>query len=136
MNSSIDWDQPVQTRNGHSVRILANDLEGDEPVIGVITDSTATQRWRCDGSYLPDGTEHSLDLINVPKTPFFGPDDIGPGTRFRLKRERTTILWPMWVSPWGMCFGDGVTQDWQGVRCHYEVQFPDEEEWGPCENPF
>lgn len=66
---SIDFNKPVQTRDGRKVRILATDAVGGQPVIALVMDNQSLEvvsRYSKDGSYLvskPTGA----DLINVPE---------------------------------------------------------------------
>jgi hypothetical protein len=80
-----------------------------------------------------------MDLINVRSSsgkPPLCPGDVVPGTIFRLRRDPETVLWPMWVSKWGVQLGDGTTHDWAALQCHYEVLFPDSNDWQSCEEQW
>lgn len=70
--SEIDWNKPVQTRDGRKVRVLCTDRVGGlYPVIALVPDEiTGEERVR---SYTIHGTysrQHSdssnMDLVNVP----------------------------------------------------------------------
>lgn len=66
----IDWDKPVQTRDGRSVRILCTDMEGgSDTVAGIVKDTDSgfetAESWRPDGRYFSD--ESPTDLVNVPE---------------------------------------------------------------------
>lgn len=66
----IDWNKPVQTRDGRKVRVLCTDGPGSLPVIGIIEGCETCSCWTLEGvrfkNYSP---EHPTDLINVPEQP-------------------------------------------------------------------
>lgn len=69
--SKLDLTKPVQTRDGHPVRILCTDRKGKYPVVGLVIsnyDDDFIRCWPVSGSYDLDRLQH-LDLINVPPKP-------------------------------------------------------------------
>lgn len=65
----INWNNPVQTKEGKRVRILCTDRKGDQPIIGIITDENGTEwigSWGMDGKYYTGGSPSGRDLVNVP----------------------------------------------------------------------
>ena len=65
---SIDFDKPVQTRDGREVRIYTQ--QGRHPtrvVVGEICvgDVPTVDRWYANGSYFNDGGLADSDLVNV-----------------------------------------------------------------------
>ena len=63
----IDFGKPVQTRNGHAVKIFMTNGDGEYPVLGAYEFHPgrwqATQ-WHSDGIWL-HGTKNELDLVQV-----------------------------------------------------------------------
>lgn len=69
--SKLDLTKPVQTRDGHPVRILCTDRKGKYPVVGLVIsnyDDDFIRCWPVSGIYDLDRLQH-LDLINVPPKP-------------------------------------------------------------------
>lgn len=67
----IDFNKPVQTRDGRKVRILCTDMKGGgDSVAGLINDDgeETTHSWLSDGSFISHKISDSTDLINVPET--------------------------------------------------------------------
>jgi len=67
----IDFDKPLETRDGRKVRIYASDGAGIYPIHGAIFDDDlggwSFESWEADGKYW-DSTEGELwDLVNVKK---------------------------------------------------------------------
>ena len=69
----LDLSKPVQTKRGHPVRILATDVKGPYPIVGIVNSHldypasyieawTLNGRWGCS----PIIGEGAYDLINVP----------------------------------------------------------------------
>lgn len=68
--SKLDLTKPVQTRDGHKVEFIRDDLDDTFPVLGIITLPSGrlrAEKWRRDGSYFSGSGTSSLDLINVPE---------------------------------------------------------------------
>ena len=69
-NKKLDWDKPLQTRNGRKVRIYCRDAGGEYPVHGAIRqkngDKWLPRSWTADGVYAVNH-EDPEDLINVPE---------------------------------------------------------------------
>ena len=65
----LDLTKPVQTRDGHPVRILATDLRSEYPVTGIISHPgyDEVETWTLDGAFV-SSDEHPDDLVNVPET--------------------------------------------------------------------
>lgn len=71
----IDWNKPIQTRDGRPVEILSVKGRGERPVVGymyVLDDEIET--WEADGTYCGDEMKH-LDLVNVPDAPTEGQNN-------------------------------------------------------------
>ena len=67
----LDLSKPVQTRSGHPWRTYATDGRGDRPLHGAYLSDDLwfpTQRTTSGHVYL-DGSNHPLDLVNVPEPP-------------------------------------------------------------------
>ena len=73
MADKLDLTKPVQTRDGRPVRILANDMKADQPVVGVVTNNDGREfvaQWDVSGKfYQRSPHEGPTDLINVPPKP-------------------------------------------------------------------
>jgi len=73
MADKLDLTKPVQTRDGRPVRILANDMKADQPVVGVVTNNDGREfvaQWDVSGKFYQRSThEGPTDLINVPPKP-------------------------------------------------------------------
>ena len=71
--TKLDLTKPVQTRDGRPVRILANDMKTDQPVVGVVTNNDGREflaQWDVSGKfYQRSPHEGPIDLINVPPKP-------------------------------------------------------------------
>jgi len=66
----LDLSKPVQTRDGHEVRIYETNAPGVYPIQGAIV--TSDEEWKITewgkyGEYYEYGKSHDLDLVNVPK---------------------------------------------------------------------
>ena len=67
----IDWNKPIQTRNGHEVRIYTT--EGQWPTYPVIGERQSDsrnwilERWTLNGLLNPGDSECESDIINVPE---------------------------------------------------------------------
>ena len=70
--SRLDLTKPVQTRDGHPVRILCTDRKGSSNVVVGLVDRgdnvEVTMSWTEDGLYAVGGNSRN-DLINVPPKP-------------------------------------------------------------------
>lgn len=63
---TIDFDKPVQTRDGKAVTILTTErADNTYPVVGLINDKHICL-FTEEGWVYDDGREHDLDLMNVP----------------------------------------------------------------------
>ncbi len=71
-NTDLDWDKPLQTRDGRHVRLLATDLVADSrPMVVAIRHSSGHResvytRTRDGKQYSTDRTARRSDIINVP----------------------------------------------------------------------
>lgn len=64
----IDFNKPVQTRDGRKVRILCTDgQDGRRPVVGFVEGSVQPATWPMNGIYASLCGESGTDLINVPE---------------------------------------------------------------------
>lgn len=65
----LDLTKPVQTRDGHPVRILEIGLRSEYPVVGIISRPgyDEVETWTLDGAFV-SSDEHPDDLVNVPET--------------------------------------------------------------------
>lgn len=64
----IEMGKKYQTRNGLPVRILAVDLGGPQPVVGVLDGAVRVDRWCITGTYGHNPSETSRsDLVEVPE---------------------------------------------------------------------
>jgi hypothetical protein len=71
--SGLDLGEPVQTRDGRTVRILCTNANALQPVIGLVKESVSdrevARHWFLDGHFDLGGRDHPCDLVNVPKPP-------------------------------------------------------------------
>lgn len=66
----IDWNHPLQTKNGFSARVLANDLKSDFPIVVALSlpgGKEAIYLYNDEGKCSIYGFGGDLDLINVPE---------------------------------------------------------------------
>ena len=66
----IDFNKPVQTRDGRKVRILCTDANSAFPVVGLIIDGgefDTLETWDSTGCCYEKRTADEDDLINVPE---------------------------------------------------------------------
>lgn len=67
----IDINKPVQTRDGRKVEIKDQNLTGEYPILGVITNeigSRSYETWTLGGKHFSDDSKpHESDLINAPE---------------------------------------------------------------------
>lgn len=69
---AIDWNKPVQTKDGRKVRVLCTDSKGYFPIVGLVVsedgESEDVVYWPLTGELAgrPDH-DYQLDLINVPE---------------------------------------------------------------------
>ena len=94
---SFDPTKPVQTRDGRKALILANDLNGDFPLLGVIIQKGL----KCQCSWTEQGRSFLLDesrndLVNVPDYPPL-PDVEGGRLEYRGKGIKG-LKSPYWVA--------------------------------------
>jgi len=68
--TNLDLTKPVQTRDGHPVRILCTDRKNVYPVVGLVTEygDEHVRSWPASGRFYADDPQ-GLDLINVPPKP-------------------------------------------------------------------
>lgn len=66
---AIDWDKPLQTRDGDPVTIITREGRGEFSVIGYIGDGDETVIWLSDGRFYDDHESNDRDIINVPEKP-------------------------------------------------------------------
>lgn len=66
---TIDWNKPVQTKDGRKVRVLCTDGPNPRfPVVGAIEGWFNTEQWTKDGCFsLLHHGYHDNDLINTPE---------------------------------------------------------------------
>lgn len=69
---AIDFNKPVQTRDGRKVRVLCTDAKGDEPIIALVLYINGVEglhRFGADGGYFAGSDQaDELDLVNVPES--------------------------------------------------------------------
>lgn len=65
----IDFNKPVQTRDGRKVRILCTDGQHPIfPIVGFIGDEADVYEWTRDGAYNDQSfRQEDVDIINVPE---------------------------------------------------------------------
>lgn len=71
----IDWNRPLQTKNGFSARVLANDLKSDFPIVVALSrpgGMEAVYFYNDKGESSIGSLGHELDLINVPEKKYIG----------------------------------------------------------------
>lgn len=65
MNKPFDLTKPVQTRDGHSVRLLCTDAgDGEYPVVALVGGSV--YRYTLEGAYYRGDRIDPADLVNIP----------------------------------------------------------------------
>lgn len=64
---TINFNKPLQTRDGQPVTILSTSGRDQYPVVGYIGDDVALYSWTNEGKMYADGS-NSYDLQNVPET--------------------------------------------------------------------
>ena len=64
----LDFNKPVQTRDGRKVRVLCTDGRGDHPVVGYAACQNYLYSWRLSGHRYNTDETTITDLINVPET--------------------------------------------------------------------
>jgi hypothetical protein len=65
---TLDFNKPIQTRNGRAVRILCTDavgLENGETIVALVEGVIEPRMFFADGKYLPGEIDHRHDLVNV-----------------------------------------------------------------------
>ncbi|CAH1657715.1 hypothetical protein CHELA1G11_13012 [Hyphomicrobiales bacterium] len=68
MTNNIDWNKPVQTKDGRKVRLLCTDgPDCQYPVIGIIEGDIYPSYWMTDGNYMSTRAEDRRILINAPE---------------------------------------------------------------------
>jgi len=68
--TEIDWDKPLQTRDGDPVTIITRVGRGKYCVIGYIGDEDDTTHWLPDGRFFDDEQDtDGRDIINAPEKP-------------------------------------------------------------------
>ena len=75
---TIDWNKPVQTRNGREVNIFTTNASGERPVVGEAQEvygGWEVFTWSDDGSFLP-GSISDLDLVNGPEEEWERYDEV------------------------------------------------------------
>lgn len=91
--TQINYDLPVQTRDGRAVRILCTDAPGDYPVVGIVDDDLRT--WTIDGVFFNNRTSGN-DLINVPAKPErvsrWVPAGVGTGYDTRTTGDNLELI--------------------------------------------
>ena len=77
----IDWNKPVQTKDGRKFHHLGRVPNARYPIAGYVEGEVTVEQWNEEGRYYMDGMHSSeLDLINVPEKRGFwvnvwkGPD--------------------------------------------------------------
>lgn len=64
----IDFNKPLQTRDGREVRVLCTDGPGARPVVGYVDNMPLVYEWAISGKNQSRSEESIHDLINVPET--------------------------------------------------------------------
>lgn len=65
----LDWDKPLQTRDGDTVTIITREGRGKYSVMGYIGDEDDTTHWLPDGRFFDEEDPDGRDIINVPEKP-------------------------------------------------------------------
>ena len=68
--SKLDLTKPLQTRDGRSVRVVATDMYGIQPIVAIITDEYGdedVETFTQDGHFFHDLSYSDSDLVNVPE---------------------------------------------------------------------
>jgi hypothetical protein len=65
VDNIVDFNKPVQTRNGHKVEIKFTDGRGPFPVHGYVGNSTGITCWKYNGKFLKTEEDCTQDLVNV-----------------------------------------------------------------------
>lgn len=87
MKKAVDWSRPVQTREGHPLRVLCTDMiDAKWPVVALRLegDQERIEHYQYDGSYLAY-SESQFDAINAPVKKhgwvnIYAPDSSRDGT--------------------------------------------------------
>ena len=72
MTTQFDLTQPVRTRDGRPARIICTDVQGDYPILALVTLAAGTefpQTYLAGGHVAPAPHRHCHDLINIPPEP-------------------------------------------------------------------
>lgn len=65
---AIDFNKPVQTRDGEFVRVLCDDAAGTYSVVGLVGEQKELRTWTFDGvESIGTGFPHGRDLVNAPE---------------------------------------------------------------------
>ncbi len=87
----IDWNKPLQTRDGSEVTIITRDGRGKYPVLYYIDNSHNICRATANGLYIENET-HDADIINKPQkfTHWLNvyPNTIGCGHDSRAEADK------------------------------------------------
>ena len=69
VRTAIDWNKPLQTRDGDPVTIITREGRGKYSVMGYIGDEDYTAHWLPDGRFFDEEDPDGRDIINVPEKP-------------------------------------------------------------------
>lgn len=69
VRAAINWDKPLQTREGDAVTIITREGRGKYSVIGYVGDDTGVTFWLPDGRFSETEDPNDIDIINVPEKP-------------------------------------------------------------------
>jgi len=67
---TLDFNKPIQTRDGRSVRIICTDKKGDFPIVVLITNPSGKEEvctYTEDGYYYENEAQCDSDLVNAPE---------------------------------------------------------------------
>lgn len=66
---AVDWNKPLQTREGDPVTIITREGRGKYSVMGYIGNDEYITYWRPDGRFFDEQDTVGCDIINVPEKP-------------------------------------------------------------------
>ena len=91
----IDFNKPVQTRDGRKVRVLCADGRGDHPVVGYVACQNYLYSWRLSGHRYNTDETTITDLINVPETRVVWvnmyPDESSSVSKIRVSKNEADV---------------------------------------------
>lgn len=67
VRAAINWNKPLQTRDGDPVTIITREGRGKYSVMGYIGNDEYITYWRPDGRFFDEQVTDGCDIINVPE---------------------------------------------------------------------